>query len=95
MAIKPYRNISAEMIYHNYKQDHPGDNLRGNLIDPPARPNGVNTAIGSEFDLIFAVVNVWERFNFSWILSVFNPGQAFAPRLNNATMNKFDIKVDI
>jgi len=95
VGIKPYRNISAEMIYHNYKQDHPDNNLRGNLIDPPARPNGVNADIGSEFDLIFAVVNVWERFNFSWILSVFNPGQAFAPRLNNATMNKFDIKVDI
>jgi alginate production protein len=94
-GIKPHRIISAEIIYHNYKQDHPDDNLRGNLIDPPARPDGVNDDIGSEFDFIFAVVNVWERFNFSWILAVFNPGQAFAPRLENAMMNKFDIKMDI
>ena len=95
MGIRPFPDFSAEMIYHIYKQDHPDNNLRGNLIDPPARPNGVNADIGSEFDIIFAVVNVWERFNFSWILAVFNPGRAFAPRLNNATMNKFDIKVDI
>lgn len=94
-GIKPGRNISAEIIYHSYKQDHPDDKLRGNLIDPPARPNGVNDDIGSEVDLIFAVVNIADRFNFSWILAIFNPGRAFAPRLNNATMNKFDIKIDI
>jgi alginate production protein len=94
-GIKPHSHISAEIIYHDYKQDHPDDNLRGNLIDPPARPNGVSDDIGREFDFIFAVVNIWGRFNFSWILAIFSPGAAFSPRLNDAAMNKFDIKVDI
>lgn len=94
-GIKPHQNISAEMIYHKYRQDYPDDKLRSDLIDPPARPNNVSDDIGWELDLVIAAVDIWKRFNFSWVFAIFNPGQAFAPRLENAILNKFDIKIDI
>jgi len=94
-GIKPHRNISAEMIYHKYKQDHPNDKLRSDLIDPPARPNNVSNDIGWELNFVIAIVDIWKRLNFSWILAIFSPGQAFAPRLEDALLNEFNIKIDL
>jgi len=94
-GIKPHQNISAEMIYHKYKQDHPDDKLCSDLIDPPARPNNVSDDIGWELDLVIAAVDIRERISLSWVSAIFSPGQAFAPRLENALLNRFNIKIDL
>jgi len=90
----PVRNMSVDLIYHKYKQDKPDDNLRGDLIDPPARPNALSDDIGWELDIILGMVNIWGRVDFSWVLGIFSTGQAFAPQ-NNAVLNRFNIKINL
>jgi alginate production protein len=94
VGIMPLRNISADLIYHKYKQHQPDDKLRSDLIDPPARPNTLSDDIGWEFDFILGVTNIWGRVDFSWVFGIFSPGQAFAPQ-KNAVMNKFNIKINL
>ena len=94
-GIKPIENGSLEIIYHNYEQDQPDNELKGDLIDPPARPNGIDTWLGWEIDFVLGISNIWERVTFSWIYAIFKPGDAFAPYREYASLNKFNLKIDI
>jgi alginate production protein len=88
-------NSSIEAIYHSYRQHHPDDKLRGDLIDPPARPNGMSDDIGWEIDLIIGIRNLWERVSLSWVFGIFKPGDTFSPFLESAIMNRLNLKIDL
>ncbi len=94
-GVRPGENWSIEVFYHNYRQDWAEGDLRGSLVDPPARPNGVSSDIGWEIDAVLAARNIWGRVKVSWTLGVFHPGQAFAPRQETAILNKLNLIVEI
>ena len=95
IGMRPLDNGSIEVVYHSYMQDHPDDKVRGDLIDPPARPNGMDKDIGWELDFVFAVTKLWNRVTISWIYSLFNPGESFAPYQENASLNRINLKIEI
>jgi hypothetical protein len=95
LSVRPLRNLSFELLWHGYSQDWSEDDLRGSLIDPPARPNGYSTDIGHEIDLVVGARKLWDVVRASWTVGVFEPGEAFAPRRERAVLNKIEIKVEI
>lgn len=92
---KPTEHSSVEAVYHSYKQHRPDDKLRSNLIDPPARPNGLSTDIGWELDFILGVNDIWQRLSLSWVVAFFKPGDTFSPFLEDAILNRFSLKIDL
>jgi alginate production protein len=95
VGFRPIENGSVEIIYHKYEQDRPDDKLKVELVDPPARPNGIDTELGWEIDFVLGISNLWGRVAFSWIYSLFKPGEAFAPYQEYASLNKFNLKIEI
>jgi alginate production protein len=91
----PLKDFSVQVAYHIYKQDEPDDRLRGDLYDPPARPNGSSDDIGQETDVILGVTNIWNRLSLSWIFAIFEPGDAYIQPYRKATLNKLNLKFDI
>ncbi len=94
-AVRPIRTASLEVLYHTYRQNEPDDGLRGNLIDPPARPNGQSDDIGWGLDVVVGVTQLWKRVKASWAVGLFEPGEAFAPRQDRALLNRLNITVEI
>ncbi len=95
LGFRPLNVMSLEAVYHSYRQDQPDNKLRGDLIDPPARPNEISDDIGWELDILFGVSKLWRRVNLSWVIAIFNPGQAFSPFLENAILNRLNLKIDL
>jgi alginate production protein len=95
LGFRPFRHSSIEAVYHSYKQHHPDDKLRGDLIDPPARPSGMTDDIGWELDILLGVTRIWERISLSLVVAIFSPHQAFAPRLEKAVLNRLNLKIDL
>jgi alginate production protein len=95
LGFRPLRRSSIEAFYHSYRQDRADDKLRSDLIDPPARPNGVSRDVGWELDMLLGVSEIWQRISLSWVVAVFSPHQAFAPRLEKAVLNRLNLKIDL
>ncbi|MEE9554992.1 MAG: alginate export family protein [candidate division Zixibacteria bacterium] len=95
VGFKPIYNGSIEVVYHVYKQDQPEADLRGDLIDPPARPNGVSDDIGTSLDIVLGVSKLWNRVHIGWVFGMFTPGEAYSPFDKKATINRFNLKIDI
>jgi alginate production protein len=95
LGIRPLNVMSLEAVYHSYRQDQLDDRLRGDLIDPPARPNEISDDIGWELDFLVGVSKLWRRVNLSWVIAIFNPGKAFDPFLENAILNRLNLKIDL
>jgi len=95
IGFRPTANSSLEVIYHTYTQDQLDDKLRGNLIDPPARPNTSSDDLGWGLDFAFGLANLWDRASFVWTFAIFKPGEAFSPYTNTATSNKLNLKVEL
>ncbi len=92
-GVRPLSNASVELIYHKYTQQYPDNKIRGNLVDPPARPNGISDQIGSEVDIILGFSRLWNHLHIAWITGIFTPGKAFAPFLETAVTNKLNLKI--
>lgn len=90
-GFRPLRKSSIELVYHLYRQDWPDDDVRGDLIDPPARPNGVSRDIGWGADLVFGFPRLWDLLSASLTYGIFQPGAAFSPRQNRAQLVKLNI----
>lgn len=95
LGFRPLKEMSFEAVYHSYRQDQPDDKLRGDLIDPPARPNEISDDIGWEIDFLLGVSRLWRRVTLSWVTAIFNPGRAFEPFLEKAVLNRFNLKIDL
>jgi alginate production protein len=94
-GFRPINDTSLEFIYHTYDQHHPDDKLRADLVDPPARPNNVDTGIGWEVDFVLAITNIWQRATFTWVYGLFKPGEAFAPYQEYASLNRLNLRIEI
>jgi len=95
-GIRPSINSSIEFIYHSYNQDRPADEIKGaNLIDPPARPNGISDDVGWELDLVAGINNVWNHVSLAFIAGIFSPGQAFEPYIQNAKLIRLNAKIEL
>jgi alginate production protein len=90
-AVRPVAVASLEVLYHRYRQHHPDDDLRGDLVDPPARPNGVNDDIGWGLDLVLSTPRLWDRLDASLTYGIFQPGAAYDPRRNRAHLVKLNV----
>jgi alginate production protein len=87
---------SIDLIYHTFKQDIPRDEFVGsNLVDPPARPNGISDDLGSEVDIVLGINNLWNHVSLSWAIGSFNPGEAFDPFLNDALLNRLNLSIKL
>ena len=91
VGVRPRRDASIELVWHRYRQHHPDDDLRGDLVDPPARPNGVSDDIGWGADLVLGFPRLWDLLSASFTYGVFQPGEAYAPRRNRAHLVKLNI----
>jgi hypothetical protein len=94
-GVRPLDDLSCEVYYHRYTQDWAADEVRGDLLDPPARPNGRDTDLGWGLDLVLGVRDLWGAVKASWTVGMFNPGQAYAPRQERALLNKLQFTVEI
>lgn len=95
VGLRPGDRVSCEVLYHRYRQDWSEDDLRGSLVDPPARPNGVSADIGWGVDAVFSTRNILGRVKAAWTIGIFEPGEAYAPRQERALFNKINISVEI
>jgi alginate production protein len=94
-AARPLRDTSIEILWHGYRQDAPDNEVKGNLVDPPARPNGVSTDIGWGLDFIVAPPRLWGTVRAAWTFGIFEPGAAFEPRRDRAIMHRVNITVEL
>jgi hypothetical protein len=92
-AIRPIEMGSIEVLWHTYTQHHADSELRGALVDPPARPNGVDPGIGDALDIVLGVSNLWNHVYAAWTLGWFFPGEAFVPRQQTAFLNRVEVRI--
>ena len=88
----PSYDSSVDLVGHLYRQDSPDDRLRSSeLVNPPARPNGVSSDLGWAADLIVAAPRVRDILRVTWTVGVFGPGSAFEPRRGTAILFRADV----
>jgi hypothetical protein len=96
MGLRPVPRASVDFVYHQYRQHKLDNEVQGSdLIDPPARPNGVSDDLGWGLDLIVGVPRLWNVVQVKGLLGFFNPGEAFAPRNENAFLGKINLQLEV
>ncbi|HXF48353.1 MAG TPA: alginate export family protein [Verrucomicrobiae bacterium] len=93
-GFRPHKQVSVDAVFHTYRQHRLDNNVRSNLITPPVVPNAVSKDLGWEIDFIIGVEKIWRRFNIGYSFGLFNPGDAFAPRIDNAVLNRLNVRVE-
>lgn len=94
-GIEPFPKTSVEVIYHKYRQDQPDDKIRGGeLVNPPAGPNGVSDDIGWGLDVVVGLPELWDHVRLSWTFGYFNPGAAFDPQ-EDAFLSKINLRIEL
>jgi hypothetical protein len=73
---------SVDLLYHHYEQAEASDVIRDSRIR--ARPNGRNTGIGDEVDLVLSL-DEWEHLQVQFAGSVFKAGNAFGELSGNTS----------
>lgn len=74
IGFRPADHVSIDLLYHRYAQDVALDELRDTSLD--LDPNGSNTDIGTELDLIVGV-DFSEQIQGELVIGYFRPGTAF------------------
>jgi alginate production protein len=96
VGMRPVPKASVDIVYHGYRQHRLDNQVQGSdLIDPPARPNGVSDDLGWGLDLIVGVPRLWNVVQVKGVLAFFNPGLAFAPRNENAFLGQLNIHLQV
>jgi alginate production protein len=94
-AVQPLRDSSLEVLWHRYTQDAPDNDVKGDLIDPPARPNGISTELGWGLDFVVTAPRLWNAVRAAWMIGIFEPGEAFAPRRDRAVVHLINVTVEL
>jgi len=68
------RRSSLDLVWHDYRQAEAFDRLRNADLD--RRPDGVESDIGTELDLVLGM-REWSRFDLELVAGRFEPGDAF------------------
>ncbi len=94
-GFRPHRLVSADAVFHTYRQNQLDPDIQSDLITPPVLPLGLSDDLGWEVNLIVGVQKIWQRFNLAYSFSFFNPGEAFAPLYTkNAVLNRLNVRVE-
>ncbi|MGH8004617.1 MAG: alginate export family protein [Limisphaerales bacterium] len=94
-GFRPHRLVSADAVFHTYRQHRLDNDVRSDLIISPALPTGLDKDLGWEIDFILGVQKIWQRFNLAYSFGLFNPGEAFMPfSPDNAILNRINLRVE-
>ncbi|HLQ86452.1 MAG TPA: alginate export family protein [Salinisphaeraceae bacterium] len=81
VGLQPHDHISAQLLWHRYRQDHASENLRDTNLD--AAPNGTDPDLGYAIDLVLGA-EVSKSIELEGVVGYFRPGGAFAESKDNA-----------
>ncbi len=96
VGVRPTRRSSLELVYHSYAQSEADTEVKGaDLLDPPARPNGVSTELGWALDMVIRLPTLWDTVSLRWTSALFSPGAAFEPRQETAFLNQINVTVKV
>jgi alginate production protein len=85
-------SVSADAVFHVYRQPRPDDELRSALA-PEELPDGDSRDLGREVDFILGVQNLWKRVSLSYGFGLFIPGQALDASDRRATRHRLSVRV--
>jgi alginate production protein len=88
---RPTAELSADLVYHYYLQDHAADELRDSALD--AEPTGRSKRLGSEIDLVLGFEEEGE-FRIRGFLGYFMPGRAFADGADPALFARIEAQYE-
>ena len=97
----PAWESSVDLIYHRYRQTQPESEIKGADLVPPAYPKGANTDLGWAITLVVGSPRILNRMRIALVLErfspgrAFEPGNAFAPKLDPATLARLNISVAV
>jgi alginate production protein len=81
VGIGPTPESSIELVYHDYRQDEPLDELRNANIE--VELSGNNREIGQAIDLVLGYEEI-EDLDLKFVLGGFFPGRAFSSDADSA-----------
>jgi len=85
-------SVSADAVFHAYRQPRPDDSLRA-ALGPAVIPDGESRDLGREVDFVFGAQNLWRRVGVSYGFGVFLPGQALKDFDGHATRHRLSVRV--
>jgi alginate production protein len=91
LGARPTAELSADLVYHYYQQDHAADELRDFALD--AEPTGRSKRLGSEIDLVLGFEGENE-FRIRGFLGYFMPGRAFADGADPALFARIEAQYE-
>ncbi len=89
---RPAPELSADLVYHYYLQDHAADEVRNSALD--AEPSGRSTRLGSEIDLVLGFEEEEGDFRIRGFLGYFMPGRAFADGADAALFARIEAQYE-
>ncbi|HSA80859.1 MAG TPA: alginate export family protein, partial [Geminicoccaceae bacterium] len=92
LGTRPTPELSADLVYHYYLQDHAADELRGSAVD--AEPTGESKRLGSEIDLVLGFEPEDGDFRIRGFLGYFMPGRAFADGADPALFARIEAQYE-
>lgn len=97
----PSWESSVDLMYHRYQQSQPENQIKGADLVSPAHPKGAETDLGWAMTLVLGSPRILNRVRIALVLERFSPGKAFvpgnafAPKLDPATMARINISVAV
>ena len=91
IGARPTPELSADLVYHYYLQDHAEDELRDSALD--AEPTGQSRRLGSEVDLVLGFEQE-DEFRIRGFLGYFMPGRAFADGADPALFARIEAQYE-
>ena len=91
LGARPTAELSADLVYHYYLQDHAADELRDSALD--AEPTGQSRRLGSEIDLVLGFEEEGD-FRIRGFLGYFMPGRAFADGADAALFARIEAQYE-
>ncbi len=91
-GIRPYADLSIDLIYHSYFQDVTSDELQDSAFD--AEPTGESRRLGSEIDLVLGF-RPREKLQVNGFLGYFMPGSAFDDGADDALLARIEVEIGL
>lgn len=80
---------SLDVVLHHYRQDRPEPDLVASQLS--RRPNGINTNLGTELDLIFGSRR-WSNWDLELVAGWFRAGSAFSTGDDDAYLGRIQLR---